>query len=248
MSKRPRGGGKASSPDVSERIEQVATRLFILHGYNGVSYLDIAREMGVTHSSIHYYYRSKAMLAEAVLRRVAEATLHSMKRIWVEPATGLFDKFVGTRDWIYSQYLLSNPQGSGGQPWGLLSRFTADAEALTPPMRRVIRNSVDKLEEHIAAGVELEARRGALVADAPQEGIALQIGSLLTIAAQITRHASGFGRLDALMRWTHEAIERAYGVEPEARPWPRLPSSRRAAEASGEARPSVALNPSGARG
>ena len=158
MSKRPRGGGKASGPDVSERIEQVATRLFILHGYNGVSYLDIAREMGVTHSSIHYYYRSKAMLAEAVLRRVAEATLHSMKRIWVEPATGLFDKFVGTRDWIYSQYLLSNPQGSGGQPWGLLSRFTADAEALTPPMRRVIRNSVDKLEEHIAAGVELEAR------------------------------------------------------------------------------------------
>jgi AcrR family transcriptional regulator len=230
-----RRSGKALSPDVSARIEDVATRLFILHGYNGVSYLDIAREMGVTHSSIHYYFRSKPILAEAVLRRVAEATLEAMRSIWADPDSSLFDKFVRTRDWIYGQYLLSNPHGKGGQPWGLLSRFTADAEALTVPMRRIIRTSVERLEEHIASGVRAEAARGALAADAPRDGITLQIASLLSIAGQITRHVSGFERLDALMRWTHAAIDRAYSVVPETSNWPPLPPLRHAVRVTGDA-------------
>jgi AcrR family transcriptional regulator len=214
---------KALNPDVSARIEGVATRLFILHGYNGVSYLDIAREMGVTHSSIHYYYRTKAVLAEAVLRRVADATLGAMKSIWADPSTTLFAKFVATRDWIHGQYLRSNPGGKGGKPWGLLSRFTSDAEALTLPMRRVIRASVDKLEEHIATGVAASVAHGYLAADAPQDGITLQIASLMSVTGQITRHAAGFERLDELMRWTHACLERAYGAAETVPAWPPLP-------------------------
>jgi TetR/AcrR family transcriptional repressor of nem operon len=53
--------------DLQVRIEEVGIRLFITHGYNGTSYLDIARELGISHSNIHYYYRTKAVLAEAVL-------------------------------------------------------------------------------------------------------------------------------------------------------------------------------------
>ena len=101
MSSRARNNAATTSADVTSRIEEVATRLFILHGYNGVSYLDIAKELGTTHSNIHYYYRTKALLAEAVLRRVADATLDAMKGIWTRPGTSLFDKFIGTRDWIY---------------------------------------------------------------------------------------------------------------------------------------------------
>ena len=235
MSQRPRGEAKALNSDVSTRIEAVATRLFILHGYNGVSYLDIAREMGITHSSIHYYHRSKVNLAETVLRHVADETLDAMKRIWADPATTLFDKFVATRDWIHGRYLLFNPQGKGGQPWGLLARFTADAEALTAPMRRLIRSSVDRLEGHIATGVEAEWRRGGLAADAPRNGITLQIASLMSIAGQVTRHSSGFERLDALMRWTYAAIDRAYSREPNTRVWPELPPVRQNAPAFDDA-------------
>jgi TetR/AcrR family transcriptional repressor of nem operon len=243
MTQPSRGPRKAASPDVAERIEAVATRLFILHGYNGVSYLDIARELGVTHSSIHYYYRSKAILAEAVLRRVSEAMLEAMRRIWTNRATRLLDKFVETRDWIHGQYLLSNPQGRGGQPWGLLSRFTADAEALTLTMRRLIRSSVGKLEEYIDTGVAAEAERGGLVDGAPRDGIALQIASLLLISGQITRQASGFDRLDALMRWTHTTIDRAYSAMPERREWPPLPDVRSAPRGSPVERPSSTNSP-----
>ena len=181
------------------------------------------------------------MLAEAVLRRVADATLSAMKAIWADPRTSLFDKFAGTRDWIYGQYLLFNPGGNGGRPWGLLSRFTMEADALDPTMRRLIRGSVDRLEDHIATGVRVAVERGELVVDAPQAGITLQIAGLMAVTGQMTRHSSGFDRLDDLLRWTYAGIERAYGATgAPARTWPQLPG--RAPAIASRARPAAAAS------
>ena len=75
------------------------------HGYNGVSYLDIARELGTTHSNVHYYFRTKAKLAETVLRSVSGFdTQRSPRGIWTDPATDLLAKFIKMRDWIHSRY------------------------------------------------------------------------------------------------------------------------------------------------
>ena len=60
----------------------MATELFIRNGYHGVSYLGIGKELGITHSNVHYYYRTKAALAEAVLKRVAKETLQATEGIW----------------------------------------------------------------------------------------------------------------------------------------------------------------------
>jgi AcrR family transcriptional regulator len=210
--------------DIADRIEQAATRLFILHGYNGASYLDIARELGMTHSAIHYYYRTKPLLAEAVLRRVADATMDANRRIWTDADTSLFDKFVRTRDWVYGNYLRFNPGGKGGKPWGLLSRFSMEADSLTPAMKRLIRRSLDKMEDFIGTGVQLAVQGNELRDDAPVDGITLQIVSVMSITGQITPHASGFERLDDLMRWTFVAIRRAYGrAATRDSKWPALP-------------------------
>jgi AcrR family transcriptional regulator len=212
--------------DPQARIVEVAARLFIAHGYNGVSYLDIARELGITHSNVHYYYRTKPMLAEAVLRQVAKATVESMGRVWTDTGTSLFDKFIATRGWMYEHYLQFNPGGKGGHSWGLLSRFTMEADALSVPMKRVMRSTLQRLEEDIAAGVRLAVQSGELVADAPQAGITLQISSLISVSGQATRSGSGFDRLDELLKWTYVAIARAYG-KPGTAPnrWPELPQS-----------------------
>lgn len=221
--------------DAMARIEGAATRLFILHGYNGVSYLDIARELGITHPSIHYYYRTKAVLAEAVLRRVAESTLEAMKGIWTDTGSTLFDKFVATRNWIYAQYLLSNPGGRGGKPWGLLWRLSMDADSLPAGMKRFLRANVDKLEDYIAAGVRAAVAERELAADAPVEGITLQIASLMSATGQVTRHSAGFERLDSLMRWTYTGFVRAYApTGARVRAWPVLPAAAELHQAATE--------------
>ena len=104
----------APGADQQARIVEVAARLFIAHGYHGVSYLHIAKELGINHSNIHYYFRVKAMLAEAVLRQVSDATLESMKKIWINPETTFLAKLLSTRNWMFEHYLEFNPGGKGG--------------------------------------------------------------------------------------------------------------------------------------
>jgi AcrR family transcriptional regulator len=213
-----------SGSDLEGRIEAVAARLFITHGYNGVSYLDIARELGISHSNIHYYFRTKPVLAKAVLDRVAAETLAAMEGVWAGRDAGLFEKFVAMRSWAYAQYLLFNPDGKGGRLWGLLARLSMDADALTDGMRHLIRATLRKIEEHIATGIQATVDSGELRADAPVAGITLQIASLISATGQVTRFASSFDRLDELLRWTYEGIARAYGAPGTApREWPALP-------------------------
>ena len=50
--------------DVAERLVQV-------RGFNGFSYADIARELGITKASLHYHFPSKAELGEALIHRYA---------------------------------------------------------------------------------------------------------------------------------------------------------------------------------
>lgn len=215
-----------SGPDLESRIESIAARLFITQGYNGVSYLDIARELGISHSNIHYYFRTKPVLARAVLQRVAAETLAAMERVWAGRDTGLIEKFVAMRAWAHEQYLQFNPGGKGGRPWGLLARFSMDADSLDDDMRRLMRATLRKIEEHVASGIQATVASGELRSDAPVAGIALQIASLISATGNVTRFASGFDRLDELLRWTCEGIARAWGAPGTAsREWP--PMSRR---------------------
>ena len=210
---RARASPAGETVDLSERIEQVATELFIRNGYHGTSYLGIAKELGITHSNVHYYYRNKSALAEAVLRRVGAETLNATSVIWGDPDTSLVEKFVRMRDWIYGSYLQFNPDGKGGRPWGLVSRFSMEADALTPEMKQIIRTTLKKLESDVRFAVEAACRSGEIAADSPVDGITLQVVSVMYLTGQVTRYAAGFSRLDELLRWTITTLRQAYGTE-----------------------------------
>lgn len=217
------------SGELAERIERVATELFIRNGYHGVSYLGIARELGITHSNVHYYYRNKSALAEAVLERVARETLAATSAIWRADAT-LADKFVAMRNWIHACYLCFNPDGKGGRPWGLLSRFSMEADALTPQMKQIIRSTLKTLEADVRYAVECAVKRKELAVASPVDGIALQILSVMHLTGQLTRYASGFARLDELLMWTITTLYRAYGVGRREVAWPAPGESFRVPE------------------
>ncbi|MBL8386474.1 MAG: TetR/AcrR family transcriptional regulator [Burkholderiales bacterium] len=231
--RRPRA---EAADTLAERIERVATALFIRDGYHGVSYLDIARELGITHSNVHYYYRNKADLAGAVLKRVARDTLAATGAIWRDAAAPLPEKFVRMRDWIYRSYLQFNPDGKGGRPWGLLSRFSMEADALSPEMRQLIRATLKRLEADLQSAVAAAVERGELVADTPVDGVVLQIANVMYQTGHLTRYAAGFARLDELLRWTITILGRAYGTGWQARidwPEPRDATARAASTATG---------------
>src|SRR5712692_2285775 len=63
-----RVSGDAST---AARILDVAERLAQVRGFNGFSYADIARELGITKAALHYHFAAKADLGEALISRYA---------------------------------------------------------------------------------------------------------------------------------------------------------------------------------
>jgi TetR/AcrR family transcriptional repressor of nem operon len=55
--------------DTSERALDVAERLVQVRGFNGVSYADVAGELGITKAALHYHFATKAELGEALIDR-----------------------------------------------------------------------------------------------------------------------------------------------------------------------------------
>ena len=58
--------------DTRTKILDVAERLTQTKGFNGFSYLDLADEIGIKNSSIHYHFKAKADIALALVERLHE--------------------------------------------------------------------------------------------------------------------------------------------------------------------------------
>jgi TetR/AcrR family transcriptional regulator len=57
--------------DTEQRILDAAHRVFVRLGTAGARTQEIAKEAGVNSALLHYYFRTKERLAEAVFRRAA---------------------------------------------------------------------------------------------------------------------------------------------------------------------------------
>lgn len=53
--------------DNRERIIEAANRLFYIKGYNQTSFADVANEVGISKGNLHYHFRSKDDLLEAII-------------------------------------------------------------------------------------------------------------------------------------------------------------------------------------
>jgi TetR/AcrR family transcriptional regulator, transcriptional repressor for nem operon len=58
--------------DTPTQILDVAERLVQERGFNGFSYADVAKELGVTKAALHYHFPGKAELGDALIERYAE--------------------------------------------------------------------------------------------------------------------------------------------------------------------------------
>jgi TetR/AcrR family transcriptional repressor of nem operon len=63
------------------QILDVAERLVQTRGFNDFSYADIADELGITKPALHYHFRSKAVLGEAIIARYSERFFSALERI-----------------------------------------------------------------------------------------------------------------------------------------------------------------------
>jgi AcrR family transcriptional regulator len=223
---------------IRERIKAKATEMFIRRGFNGLTFLDLSKELDINHSLIHYHFGTKIRLAEEVLRDFAASGIQENQDIWENENTSLFDKFVAARDRMYGRFILFNPTGTMEKPTGLVSRFSLDAESLSPEVRRIVQDTHERLDQCVSTALSIALRRGELVADAPVHLLMLQISSILFTAGPTARYGWEFTRLDDHFRGTLQTIFRAFGaVDVVLPPWPEVKQKKKATRRKAEAAP-----------
>jgi len=119
--------GKLGS--TAERTLDVAERLVQVRGFNGFSYADVANELDITTASLHYHFRGKAELGEALIARYSARFAQSLESVDrdVTDAPARLDAYVA----IYSGLLQEDRMC-------LCGMLAAEYETLPTPMREAV--------------------------------------------------------------------------------------------------------------
>lgn len=70
--------------DMESRILEAAKAVFVRKGYEQATMTDIANEAGIGRTALHYYFRTKEMLFNAIFGQLMEAILPNIKKITEE--------------------------------------------------------------------------------------------------------------------------------------------------------------------
>ncbi len=133
--------------DVEAKILEAATTVFIQKGLSGTSMQEIADEAHISRTSLHYYYRNKDKLFDAVFEHVIDSFLAQMVNIVNAdiPLSIKLGQFVDE----YLNFMLENP--------GYASFMVHDLNACPERMVGLIlsRNfDIEKLKQQIVSEME----------------------------------------------------------------------------------------------
>lgn len=93
--------------DMETRIIEAAKQVFVRKGYEATTMSDVAKEVGIGRTALHYYYRTKEMLFDAIFDQLMGALLPNIGRI-VDEKNPFLEKLPKIID-EYMSLLQANP-------------------------------------------------------------------------------------------------------------------------------------------
>jgi TetR/AcrR family transcriptional regulator, transcriptional repressor for nem operon len=162
----------------SERILDVAERLVQTRGFNNFSYADIAKELGITTASLHYHFRGKAELGQALITRYAERFGDALDRIDAELPDALAK--LGAYASLYAGVL----EGEWMCMCGVLA---AEYQTLPEPMRRAVIGFFDENQRWLAGVLNQGQTETSLAFSGSADEVAQRILATLEGAMLVAR-------------------------------------------------------------
>jgi len=179
-----------AEPDTSERALDVAERLVQVRGFNGVSYADIAGELGVTKAALHYHFSGKGELGEALINRYTTRFVAALDEIDAQPldAPAKISAYAA----IYLAVLRR-------QRMCLCGMLAAEYQTLPAPMQRAIVRFFDINETWLERVLDEGQRAGTLRHRGSARGAAQVVIGTLEGAMLVARLHDDPTRLESAM-------------------------------------------------
>ena len=181
-------GAKAAVVDTAERMLDVAERLVQVRGFNGVSYADVAAELGITRAALHYHFASKAALGEALIHRYTTRFQAALAEIDQESSDALAK--ISAYAAIYLDVLQQ-------QRMCLCGMLAAEYQTLPPPMRDAVVGFFDINETWLERVLDEGRAAGTLHPRGSTSNTARLVISTLEGAMLVARLRDDPSRLEA---------------------------------------------------
>ena len=151
----------AADGDAEQRILDAAHKVFIRQGTSGARMQEIADEAGVNKALLHYYFRNKSRLADAIFQRVAGGVFGRIVQVATSPI-GL-EELVRSIIAIYLEQLARSPYAPGY----IISELNQDPERGRQLVQMLVglrggvspTEVIDALQGRIDAGIQAGAIR-----------------------------------------------------------------------------------------
>ncbi len=160
------------------QILDVAERLVQTRGFNYFSYADIAAELALTKPALHYHFRSKALLGEALISRYTDrffGALNTIDSAGADAQTRL-DRFIA----LYRTMLSSGRMC-------LCGVFAAEYPTLPPAMCVAVLDFFDRNETWLEAVLRQGVAEQTMVVAEPARDVARMIIDTVEGATMIAR-------------------------------------------------------------
>jgi TetR/AcrR family transcriptional regulator, transcriptional repressor for nem operon len=180
-----------TTASTSDLILDAAEMLVQTRGFNGVSYADIAGEVGVTKANLHHHYGSKAQMATALMQRYSNRFFAELVKIDERGGTALLR--IEAYAALYEGVVRNNRLC-------LCGVLAAEYDTLPAPVCKLVRDFFEGNETWLVRVLKLGRKDGTLApANSPLDEARLLIAGLEG-AMLISRPTRDYLRFKSLAR------------------------------------------------
>jgi AcrR family transcriptional regulator len=200
-----------SSPPTRDRARSVAVDLYVLRGYDGFSFADLAEATNTTRANIHHHFGNKRrLMAELIEGFVADAQ-QRITEIWTTQDVGFAGRFFGQLEDLRRFHLRYNPIPGDRNVWSPLARLRLDLPVLgelgTSALERVDRVYDASLRQAVADAI----RARELAPRTAIEDVTRILRVTLMSCAPMTQDSGSFAELEALLAALYRMIVAGWG-------------------------------------
>lgn len=175
--------------DTKTALLDSAEKASRMRGYDGFSYADLSKDVGIRKASIHHHFPTKADLAQALLRRYSQRFFEALSAIAADHSKG------GARLKAYVKAYRESL--SGGEMVCLCVAFSAGRDSLSDPVLSELNTFGDRSATWLTEAFRLGKEDASILSVTDPRSEAVACLALVEGAQLLARAARDVSRFDA---------------------------------------------------
>jgi AcrR family transcriptional regulator len=212
MTDAPHPGAAVSLSDspTRERIRAVAENLYVLVGYDGFSFADIAEVIGTTRANIHHHFGNKRRLMAELIEGFVANAQERIEHNWTGDDLAFFARLDAQLEDLRQFYNRFNKVPGDRNVWSPISRLRLDLPVLGELASDALERVNGVYDQCLRRAVTEAIVSGELVEDTPVEDVACMLRVTLLSCAPVTQDTGSFAEVERLFRALSRTIEAAW--------------------------------------